>query len=51
RNSDFERLLPAVASDNYFTLMPGQSKTVTFSFSLSLLDNSGYTLKVEPYNN
>ncbi|MBD5247566.1 MAG: beta-mannosidase [Barnesiella sp.] len=51
RNSDGERLLPAIESDNYFTLMPGQSKTVTFTFSPSLLDDSGYTLKVEPYNN
>ena len=51
RNSDGERLLPAIESDNYFTLMPGQSKTVTFTFSPSLLDGSGYTMKVEAYNN
>ena len=50
RNSDGERLLPAIESDNYFTLMPGQSKTVTFTFSPSLLDDSGYTMNVEAYN-
>lgn len=51
RNSDGERLLPAIESDNYFTIMPGETKTVTYTFSPSLLDDKGYTMKVEAYNN
>lgn len=51
RLSDGERILPAVESDNYFTLMPGESKTVTFTFDPSLLQGQGYTMSVTPYNN
>lgn len=50
RDSDGERLLPAIESDNYFTLMPGESKTVTFTFNTELLDGGGYAMKVEAYN-
>lgn len=51
RKSDGERLLPAIMSDNYFTLMPGEKRTVTIEFDNSLLQGGGYDLTVTPYNN
>lgn len=51
RTSDGERILPAVMSDNYFTLMPGETRHVTFTFDEELLNGGGYKLEVEPYNN
>ena len=50
RESDGERLLPAIMNDNYFTLIPGESKTVTIEFDEKLLDNGNYKLIVKPYN-
>lgn len=51
RASDGERLLPAIMNDNYFTLMPGESKQVTINFDEALLNGGGYKLLVTPYNN
>ncbi len=51
RTSDNERLLPAIMSDNYFTLMPGESKPVTIEFDEALLQGGSYKLIVTPYNN
>lgn len=50
RSSDGERLLPAIMNENYFTLMPGESKQVTISFDEALLNGGSYKLLVTPYN-
>ena len=48
RDYDGERILPAMWSDNYIHLMPGQTQTLT----LDLLPDSpfAYTLKIEGFN-
>ncbi|MDD4991219.1 MAG: discoidin domain-containing protein [Paludibacter sp.] len=47
-----ERILPAVMSDNYFTLLKGETKEIQIEFDEQLL-KKGETplLSVEPYNN
>lgn len=50
RASDGERLLPAVMSDNYFTLVPGETRKVTIEFDEALLRGGDYRLVVTPYN-
>lgn len=50
RTSDGERILPAIMNDNYFTLVPGETKNITIEFDEKLLDGEGYKLIVEPYN-
>ena len=50
RASDGERILPAVMSDNYFTLMPGETRHVTFTFDEALLKGGSYKLTAVPYN-
>lgn len=50
RASDGERLLPAVMSDNYFTLVPGETRKVTIEFDEVLLRGGDYRLVVTPYN-
>lgn len=50
RASDGKRILPALQDDNYFTLLPGESKTVHFSFDPALLPDGKYKLLVEAYN-
>lgn len=50
RSNDGERLLPAIMNENYFTLMPGESKQVTISFDEALLKGGNYKLLVTPYN-
>jgi Exo-beta-D-glucosaminidase Ig-fold domain len=50
RAVDGERILPALQDDNYFTLLPGESRTVEISFDPILLKGGGYRLMVEPYN-
>jgi hypothetical protein len=42
-----ERVLPATYSDNYFWLLPGETRTVTVTTPGS---TSGLNLKAEPYN-
>lgn len=51
RTTDGERILPAMMNDNYFTLMPGESKDLTITFDKSLLQGGSYRLQVTPYNN
>ena len=51
RTSDGERILPAIMNDNYFTLMPGETKDVHITFDESLLQGGSYKLLVTPYNN
>ncbi|MEX6691035.1 discoidin domain-containing protein [Danxiaibacter flavus] len=50
RKSDGERIFPAVMNDNYFTLLKGESKTVTIEFDEKLLGNGEYSIVAEPYN-
>jgi hypothetical protein len=50
RQSDGERLLPALMDDNYFTLFKGEHKTIDIIFDAALLNGGGYKLIVEPYN-
>lgn len=50
RVADKERILPAIMSDNYFTLLPGETKIVKISFETRLLRGGGYQVAVEPYN-
>ncbi|MET0636902.1 MAG: discoidin domain-containing protein [Chitinophagaceae bacterium] len=45
-----EQILPAVMSDNYFTLLKGESKEVRIEFESSLLGGDQIKLLVEPYN-
>lgn len=51
RATDNERLLPAIMNDNYFTLIPGESKEITITFDEALLKGGSYKLIVNPYNN
>ena len=37
RTSDGERILPAIMNDNYFTLMPGETKDICITFDEALL--------------
>lgn len=45
-----ERLLPAIQNDDYITIFPGETRTVTIDFDESLLQGGGYTLDVQPFN-
>lgn len=45
-----EQLLPAIMDDNYFTLLPGESKKVNIEIDSSLLEGDTYKLVVRPYN-
>ena len=46
-----ERILPAIANDDYFTLMKGETKNIEIEFDENLLKDGKYKLVVEPYNN
>lgn len=50
RTVDGERILPVLMSDNYFTLMPGEKRTVEIEFDEKLLGDGSCRLIVEPYN-
>ena len=50
RTSDGERILTVLMNDNYFTLMPGETRTVTMECDAALLEGGSYRLVVEPYN-
>ncbi|MBK0380832.1 discoidin domain-containing protein [Mucilaginibacter segetis] len=45
-----EQILPAIMSDNYFSLMKGESKTIKIEFDEQLLGKDGIKLLVQPYN-
>ena len=51
KKSNGERLLPAIMNDNYFILLPGESKNITISFDEQLLAGDNYELEVVAYNN
>ena len=46
-----EQILPAIISDNYFSLMNGESKKVEISFDSALVVGNDIRLTAEPYNN
>jgi len=47
-----ERILPAFMNDNYFTLLPGESKDIQAEFDENLLKSGEIpVLQIEPYNN
>lgn len=46
-----EQILPAITNDNYFSLLPGESKDITFEFDAALLGNDKVELLADPYNN
>jgi hypothetical protein len=50
RADNNERVLPVVMSDNYFTLLKGESKQLEITFEKQLLENGTYKLIVTPYN-
>jgi len=51
-SSTKERILPAIVSDNYFTLFPGESRDIQLEFDQNLLKaGEKPVLQVEPYNN
>lgn len=50
RDSDGTRILPAMMSENYFTLFRGESKTVTMTFDSTLLGKANPTVVAQPYN-
>lgn len=46
---DGSQILPAILSDNYFTLCPGETKRVTIDVDSQLL-GQGYKVIAQPYN-
>lgn len=46
-----EQILPAIISDNYFSLMNGESRKVEISFDSNLVAGDNIKLSAEPYNN
>ncbi|SDE47321.1 Beta-galactosidase/beta-glucuronidase [Mucilaginibacter pineti] len=46
-----EQILPAITSDNYFSLLKGETKTIKIEFNADALGKGTASLKVEPYNN
>lgn len=52
RSTDGERVLPILWSDNYFTLLPGESQTVTATYNSDSLDGGAKALpEVQVWNN
>ena len=45
-----ERVLPTLYSDNYFWLLPGESRTVTLSWPAESLPSGRPAVRVEGYN-
>lgn len=45
-----ERVLPAMYEDNYFSLLPGESRTVNVSFKAAALKDKTPRLMVEGWN-
>jgi len=46
-----EQILPAIMSDNYFSLMKGESKDLRIEFDENALGHDMINLLVQPYNN
>jgi hypothetical protein len=51
RSSNGEQILPAIMSDNYFSLFKGETKDIRIEFDADVLGKDFPGLKVEPYNN
>jgi hypothetical protein len=51
RASNGEQVLPAIANENYFSLMPGETKTVKIEFDADVLGDDSVKLTADPYNN
>ena len=45
-----ERVLPAYYEDNYFSLMPGESKTISVEFDESKLNGGNPVFEIEGWN-
>ncbi len=45
-----EQILPAIMSDNYFSLMKGEGKDISIEFDEKVLGNDKVKLLVQPYN-
>jgi exo-1,4-beta-D-glucosaminidase len=43
-------LVPVLWSDNYFSLLPGEEKTITASFASADLGGHGSSLMIDGYN-
>ena len=50
QNSEGEQVLPVFWEDNYFSLMPGESKTVSLEFAAKNLNGGIPALSVEGFN-
>jgi hypothetical protein len=50
RTKTGEQILPAFVSDGYFTLLPGETRSVEVQFDEALLGNDSPRLIAEPYN-
>ncbi|HTJ12551.1 MAG TPA: discoidin domain-containing protein [Dinghuibacter sp.] len=50
RAADGQRILPALQNDDYFTLLPGETRDIDIEFDAVLLKGGDYKLIVEPYN-
>jgi hypothetical protein len=50
RNTSGKRVLPAYYEDNYFTLLPGESRDIAMRFDERYLDGEEPKLMVEGYN-
>ena len=48
---DGKQILPAIFSDNYFSLMNGETKTVMIEFDSNAVGKDGFKLIAEPFNN
>ncbi|MGF7232854.1 discoidin domain-containing protein, partial [Arachidicoccus sp.] len=44
------QVLPAIISDDYFSLLPGESKIVTIQYERSLLKDNTFSVQAQPYN-
>lgn len=44
------QILPALSDDNYFSLLGGEKKTVTWEIDSSLLQGEPYEIQARPYN-
>lgn len=50
KTSTGEQILPAIMSDNYFSLMAGETHTVQIEFNDKDLGSGGFQLMVDPFN-
>ena len=50
KNADGMQILPAVYSDNYFNLLPGERRTVTITWKRSDGDTAKPVIEITPLN-